>query len=75
MGLCFNKINCVNNFSTNILNFFRHVMCLTDVLYWKHFLQPLFLVYAITVSIFLYLTVNFFSQTTAMLVILEKTAI
>lgn len=62
--VCVLEKRCVTSFSTSFLNFSRHVMCLTDVLYWKHFLQPLFLVYAITVSIFLYLSVNSFQAIT-----------
>lgn len=40
---------------------FRYVVDFTDILYWKHLLQPLILVYAITISIFAYVQViNFF---------------
>lgn len=37
---------------------FRLVTNLTDLYYWKFFLQPFFLMYAVVVSIYLYLMVS-----------------
>lgn len=53
------KFHFIKNFNAHL----RYVVAFTDVLYWKHLLQPLVLVYAITVSIFSYLMVGeyFFS--------------
>lgn len=44
----------------NFYSYFRFVVDFTDILYWKHFLQPIILVYAITISIFAFVKVNIF---------------
>lgn len=48
----------LRNIIMKILDYDRYVVGFIDVLYWKHLVQPLILVYAIAVSIFSYMMVS-----------------
>lgn len=45
------------NFDLKKFEIYRYVVEFAKLFYWKFFLQPIFLMYAITMSLFLYLTV------------------
>lgn len=54
-----NALEHFPNFDLKCCKICRYVVDFADLFYWKFFLQPILLMYAITMALFLFLTVFF----------------
>lgn len=61
-----NALEHFPNFDLKCCKICRYVVDFADLFYWKFFLQPILLMYAITMALFLFLTVFFQTESSKM---------